>query len=837
MASGLLKIVNERNLQITIYVIIGLLIFEELIRLTTFVYKFNSYYDYGRMLKNVCGTNYTEFETDRFQIAANIDDIKIPDTNYELFFYIFCVTVTFGICIIFLYTYLLATTNIDIWNNFTLDQFKKIFTDPNTTSVVIFTKICALILAIYIIILIPVFVGKPDLSPYINPDATNISTYTGLAASIFILLLSGIYYNINNTQSIFISLFTFAMFVVFYYFVSMIQTKYWKYPDIENKDNTDKDKSIIMEFLQKLFYKTHNSILYELLIFLASLFAVYLIVAIFIWFFINGGEEDYNINTYKLFSRDDTTNVFRYSIVPVLSMIAINLVVNANKNHNRYINHYILEKPEYQYRHHITKLNNIFNQILQNDEATIENASICRNMANAVHLVVYSSIFRSVPQDLMFVPEFNYTSSCNNDQHYIEYAKIREYEFNYYMKHHKDAMFFNKDNCKSVKNNILIDVMLNIKNKFDKKPNIKTILNIAFKNIFAGRSYYSEKILLTSGKKSELNKIITDDTEDQMKTGMQEIADRVLKKKLDILADEINNMYNAYIDDVYKSMLVTLRTLCGCNSIKDITSGSLNDNEVRNTINANNNTFSINIKKDFINQIFVKKTQALFIDINEKLTTQITTDGKHHKLTKVIIANFNNLQTEDEVKYYKDKFYKTDNTSYKDPLQNIYETFANVKDFDKILDNFDDTFANNIMTLRKYLLAYISSKNTNGDYYLERIYDQKVKYMEAVIKECENESKKTIVNRLTKESNEVLANTLKEYNIAIENILKSATKSKLKSEQFAKIQIADTQDNKKITQSAQDASNTIYALVSIYVLALVLAIMIKINLSPNSNRI
>jgi hypothetical protein len=404
------------------------------------------------------------------------------------------------------------------------------------------------------------------------------------------------------------------------------------------------------------------------------------------------------------------------------------------------------------------------------------------------------------------------------------------------MKHHKDAMFFNNDNCKSVKNDILINVMLNIKNKFDKKPDIKTILNIAFKNIFAGRSYYSEKLLLTSGKKSELNKIITD-TEDPMITGMQEIADRVLKKKLDILADEINNMYNAYIDDVYKSMLVTLRTLCGCNSIKDITSGSLKDDEVRNTINANNNTFSINIKKDFINQIFVKKTQALFIDINAKLTTQITKDGKHHKLTKVIIANFNNLQTEDEVKYYKDKFYKINNTSYKDPLQNVYETFANVEDFDKILYNFDDTLANNIMTLRKYLLAYISSKNTNGDYYLERIYDEKVKYMDAVIKECENESKKTIVNRLTKESNEVLANTLKEYNIAIEKILKSATNSKLKSEQFAKMQSADTQDNKKITQSAQDASNTIYALVSIYVLALVLAIMIKINLSPNSNRI
>ena len=97
-----LKIVNERNLQITMYVIIGLLIFEELIRLTNFVYKFNTYYDYGRMLKNVCGTNYTEFETDRFQIAANIDDIKISDTNYELFFYIFCVTVTFAICMIFL---------------------------------------------------------------------------------------------------------------------------------------------------------------------------------------------------------------------------------------------------------------------------------------------------------------------------------------------------------------------------------------------------------------------------------------------------------------------------------------------------------------------------------------------------------------------------------------------------------------------------------------------------------------------------------------------------------------------------------------------------------------
>jgi hypothetical protein len=809
-----LKIVNERNLQITMYVIIGLLIFEELIRLTNFVYKFNTYYDYGRMLKNVCGTNYTEFETDRFQIAANIDDIKIPDTNYELFFYIFCVTVTFAICMIFLYTYLLATTNIDIWNNFiTLDQIKNIFTE-DVSGPVKLTKIGALIYSVGIILLIPVFAGKPDISPYINADAF-IITYTGFIFGLLVFLVSAIYYKINNTQSIFISVFTFVMFVVFYYFLSMIQTKYWKYPDIENKDNTDKDKSIMMDFLQKLFYKTHNSIIYELLIFLASLFAVYFIVAVLVRFFIPSGNEDYDINMYKLFSRKDTTNVFRYGIVPVLSMIAINLVVYANKNHNRYINHYILEKPEYQYKHHIEKINNIFNQLLQNDEATIENASICRNMANAVHLVLYSSIFSSVSQDLLFVPDFNYTSSCNNDQQYIEYAKIREYEFNHYMKYHKDAMFFNKDNCKSVKNDILGGVMIDIKNKFETKADIKTNLGTAFKNIFAGRSYYSEKLLLSSAKKNELNKIILKMTS----ANVPEISDRVLKKKLDILADEINNMYYAYIDDMYKSMLVTLRTLCGCNSIKDITSGSLKDEDITNTINDNNNTFSINIKKDFINQIFIKKTQALFSNINEKLTTQITKDGKNHKLTKLIIANFNNLQTEDEVKYYKEKLHKIENVSYKDPLQNVYESFADVTDF--------DTSEKNSTTMRKYLLAYISSKNTNGDYYLELIYDKKVKYMEDAIKECETSTTK---------SDEVVKKRIA-YDKDIDTIVKSATSSKMKSEQFAKIQNADVQDNKKITQSAQDASNTIYALTAIYILALVLAIMIKINLSPNSNRI
>ena len=175
--------------------------------------------------------------------------------------------------------------------------------------------------------------------------------------------------------------------------------------------------------------------------------------------------------------------------------------------------------------------------------------------------------------------------------------------------------------------------------------------------------------------------------------------------------------------------------------------------------------------------------------------------------------------------------------SYKDPLQNVYESFADVTDFDKILDNSDDTFEKNITTMRKYLLAYISSKNTNGDYYLERIYDKKVKYMEDVIGECETRLKKQQKPiPLTTQSNEVVKKR-EEYNDAIKPIKESATSSKMKSEQFAKIQNADIQDNKKITQSAQDASNTIYALTAIYILALVLAIMIKINLSPNSNRI
>lgn len=52
------------------------IIIQHILQLTSFTFKYNSYYDYGKMLKKVCHKEYFESETHRTEIAENEEDIK-----------------------------------------------------------------------------------------------------------------------------------------------------------------------------------------------------------------------------------------------------------------------------------------------------------------------------------------------------------------------------------------------------------------------------------------------------------------------------------------------------------------------------------------------------------------------------------------------------------------------------------------------------------------------------------------------------------------------------------------------------------------------------------------
>lgn len=74
---------------------------EEIYNLTKFVFKYNYSYNYGKLLHELCGKDFTEFETSRFQIYKDINNVKIDNDLYNKnFYYLFILIITIIICII-----------------------------------------------------------------------------------------------------------------------------------------------------------------------------------------------------------------------------------------------------------------------------------------------------------------------------------------------------------------------------------------------------------------------------------------------------------------------------------------------------------------------------------------------------------------------------------------------------------------------------------------------------------------------------------------------------------------------------------------------------------------
>ena len=71
------------SLRIILFIILFLLIVSQVYTLTKFVLEYNYFYNYGYMLKGICKTAYTEYETNRFQIAKENIKIEENDSLYD----------------------------------------------------------------------------------------------------------------------------------------------------------------------------------------------------------------------------------------------------------------------------------------------------------------------------------------------------------------------------------------------------------------------------------------------------------------------------------------------------------------------------------------------------------------------------------------------------------------------------------------------------------------------------------------------------------------------------------------------------------------------------------
>jgi hypothetical protein len=87
-----------------VIVIIILIMIMHIVDLSEFASKYTFYFNYGNSLKGICSNEHFEYETPRFQIASNLDNMKIGDKieeKYKILIFVICLIVTLYVSLIF----------------------------------------------------------------------------------------------------------------------------------------------------------------------------------------------------------------------------------------------------------------------------------------------------------------------------------------------------------------------------------------------------------------------------------------------------------------------------------------------------------------------------------------------------------------------------------------------------------------------------------------------------------------------------------------------------------------------------------------------------------------
>jgi hypothetical protein len=274
-----------------------------LIQITTFVYKYNESYDYGKALRYLCNLEHFEYETTRFQVAANKDKIAFSTTenykNYMLLVLILGIIISVIAWLTFLYVLHKAFFNkkwfkknlnnsindnssslfLTFWNYIqvflALMNFK--FLDNKIISFYVFFLY---VVMIFILFYTPIALisklfnnaqnekGMPNLMMF-NTNQQMYIPYIVIFFLIivlfFIVFIIGLYYSDNQedyfhnrlfTDNLFGALVFFAVFAFFIFFSYIIQNiiNQFYYSDYyATKTYNAGGLSVLAEFYKKVF--------------------------------------------------------------------------------------------------------------------------------------------------------------------------------------------------------------------------------------------------------------------------------------------------------------------------------------------------------------------------------------------------------------------------------------------------------------------------------------------------------------------------------------------------------------------------------------------------------
>ena len=813
---------NEKktsSLRYIIYTILFLLILEQIYTISSFAYKYSSTYDYGKLMEKTCENNYVEFETDRFQIYKNIMKLVLQndnhDTHYNLVILIVSIIVVISICSMYILIFLQSITGDQflssvaefskspkgsIFIKSVTDQFNVFLQKTFIDKIIIAFKI---ILAIYVVLLVPLtialkYIHDIDISPFVN------SVEHIVIHCVFLLPVLFFTYT-NSSVSVFFSITFFLLFLVAFFYIittldiykkqSIVSKQANRYDNSNNDilkelqfsityfdDIENTDSNIIGKFIKEVFGLNDvgfvanlrngslpisaNIVNFKGLIFFTLIVILALILFYTLLSYKPDGMELFGLVDAGSF---DANTIYYFALVPFMFLFAIILVIIATKEFNTYINKYILYKPINLYKRHIYKINKEFNKIIENDSADVQNNSVCTNIANAINMVIYSNIFHHV-QDNIFTPEFIYNNSCQIGG-FVEYHKIREYDFDKYIYNNNVNIFFEDGTCNSVNNELLIATMKACIVPFNTnisdtdyntlKESFIYQLKYAINNVQNKRIYDgSRELVLTNEYKANntINKI-------SVPVGESFIFDKDTITVINNVADE----YIKYIESMNKFCITTLQALIRCNDIEDFTSQGYEmiTKHLEDTIrNSTNGKHSLNIKKVFVNK-FSLITKQLFLNINTLLSKRIRITEDNNKMTKYIIRNYNTYQTESYRKYLNDTFATIENNANKNKNLEQSEIFLDIQQFintlythigemnietkDNKIEQMKIQLKNHLVNLNSKNRQYIDyhkielSYNEN-DYYMETLYDYNMEYIERNIK-LHNSVYKSIENK------------------------------------------------------------------------------------------
>ena len=260
----MLKILN-----ITLNTIVFIIIFNQLITLTQFAYKYNFYYDYGSKLKDVCTRENVEYETNRYQLNNNIKNIEINNYNHHI---ILILSIIFTITISIIFTFIFYNEFCNMNKNFMFYNLKcKLY--------ILFTLLMTFCILIYPILLIIFKVFNLKYNNVIslfnhNINKKNLYIISSIFGGLIIFKLIIIYYNYNipdfakekqnkNTRYIELFYFIFYLFIyigTIYYITNILLLYSYKIKKFTVDKNEFIDtKSVIGQYINKLFgLSEHN---------------------------------------------------------------------------------------------------------------------------------------------------------------------------------------------------------------------------------------------------------------------------------------------------------------------------------------------------------------------------------------------------------------------------------------------------------------------------------------------------------------------------------------------------------------------------------------------------